>query len=682
MNPLLDDGALPRFDAIAPAHLTPALDLLLAEAEAALTAAGSPAVAADVDALAGVLDAPVERLRRAWGHVGHLHAVADSADWRAAYGDNLPRVTDFFTRLAADPALYAKTRAIASAPAFAGLPAVRRKAVADALRDFELGGAALQGPARERFAAIEARLAELAQRFGENVLDATDAWHLDLPATRLAGLPPDVRRAAQSLAREAGAGDGTDKGTARLTLHAPCRLPVLATAEDRAVRETVWRAHAQLASELGPAAQDNGPLMREIAALRHEQAALLGRPHYAALSLVPKMAGSADEVLAFLRDLARRAGPSAARELAALQAHGRALGLDTLQPWDRAFVGERLKQSLHGIDDETLRPWFPLPRVLQGLFDLVESLLGVRIVPGDAQAWHPDVTHHRVLQDGRELGRFWLDPYARPGKQSGAWMDEARARWRRPDGQLQTPLAHLVCNFMPPQDGRPSLLTHDDVITLFHEFGHGLHHLLTQVDELSLSGIAGVEWDAAELPSQFMENFAWEWPVLQRISAHVDSGEPLPRTLFERLTASRHFGAGLRMLRGVEYALFDMRLHAEPGTEARIAALAREVESEVGLPPRPAEDRWPQAFLHVFDGGYAAGYYGYHWAEVLSADAYAAFEEAGVFDPATGERWRRQVLATGGSRPALENFVAFRGRPPTLDALLRHQGLQEAAEAD
>jgi oligopeptidase A len=672
-NPLLDDTGLPRFDLLQPDHVTPALDVLLAEAEAALAAASGPTVAADVDALARVLDAPVERLRRAWGHVSHLQSVADTPALRAVYTENLPRVTDFMTRLAADAGLYAKTRAIVGSPAYAALPAVRRKAVSDALRDFELGGAGLRGPARDRYVALQARAAELSQRFGENVLDATDAWCLDVPAEqvaeRLAGLPPDVLQAARQRAAEAGV-DGC-----RLTLHAPCRLPVLATAEDRSVREAVYTAHACLASEHGPAARDNTPLMQELMALRQEEADLLQRGSYAELSLATKMARDATQVQQFLRDLAARARPFAERELDELRTHARMLGLAELEAWDRAFVAEKLKQARHGVDDEALRPWFPLPRVLEGLFALIEQLLGVQFVPADAPAWHPDVRHHRVLRDGEEIGRVWLDLCARAGKQSGAWMDEARARWRRPDGSLQTPWAHLVCNFAPPVGGRPSLLTHDDVITLFHEFGHGLHHLLTQVDELALSGIAGVEWDAAELPSQFMENFAWEWEVLQRLTAHVETGEPLPREVFDRMRAARHFGAGLRMLRSVEFALFDIRLHAEPEAGSRIEALTHEVEREIALLPRPALDRWPNGFLHVFDGGYAAGYYGYHWAEVLSADAYAAFEEAGLFDPATGERWRRHVLETGGSRPALENFVAFRGREPQLDALLRHQGL-------
>ncbi len=668
-NPLLDEAGLPRFDALQPAHVTPALDALLADAEAALAAASGPGVAADIDAIAARLDPPVERLRRVWGQVVHLQSVADTPAQREAHTHNLPRITDFMTRLAADAGLYAKTRTIVGSAAFAALPAVRRKAAADALRDFELGGAALEGPARMRFAAIRARCAELSQRFGENVLDATDSWRLDLPAERLAGLPDDVLQAARERARDAGI-DGC-----RLTLHAPCRLPLLATADDRSLREAVYRAHGQLASELGPPAHDNTDLMRELVALRQEQAGLLGRDSYAELSLATKMVHEPQQVLRFLRDLAARARPFAERELDDLRTHARTLGIDALQPWDRAYVAEKLKHARHGIDDEALRPWFPLPRVLSGLFALIERLLGVQIVDADAPVWHADVRHHCVLRDGQEIGRFWLDLYARPGKQGGAWMDEARARWCRPGGRLQSPWAHLVCNFAAPVGGRPALLTHEDVITLFHEFGHGLHHLLTQVDELALSGISGVEWDAAELPSQFMENFAWEWPVLQQLTAHVDSGEPLPRALFDRLQAARHFGAGLHLLRGVEYALLDMRLHAEAGAGEHIGTLAREVEREISLSTRPASDRWPNGFLHIFDGSYAAGYYGYHWAEVLSADAFAAFEEAGIFDPATGARWRQQVLETGGSRPALENFVAFRGREPQLDALLRHQGL-------
>lgn len=670
MNPLLDDVALPRFDAIRPEHVAPALDVLLKDAEAALAAAGGSEVAADADALARVLDVPVERLGRAWRHVVHLQAVVDTAPLRAAYVDNLPRITDFLTRLASDSGLYAKTQAIAAAPGFVRLPAVRRKAVNDALRDFELGGAALHGAERTRHAEIQARTAELSQQFGENVLDATDAWSMDVPESRLAGVPPDVVQTAREAAQAAGV-DGC-----RLTLHAPCRYPVLATAEDRGLREALYTAQAKLASELGPPERDNGPLMRELVALRDEEAALLRRANYAELSLASKMAESPAQVLDFLRDLARRARPYAERELAALREHARAhCGIADLQPWDRAFVAEKLKQARHGIDNETLRHWFTLPRVLSGLLALIERLFDLRIVRVEAPVWHPDVQHYRIERDGQAIGGLYLDLHARAGKQSGAWMDEACARWRRPDGTLQLPLAHLVCNFAPPVGGRPALLTHDDVLTLFHEFGHGLHHLLTAVEELSLSGISGVEWDAVEMPSQFMENFAWEWDVLQRLTAHVDTGAPLPRDLYDRMVGARHFGSGLAMLRSVEYAVYDMRVHVERHAGERLAQIALEAEREISLIERPPFDRWPNSLLHIFDGGYAAGLYGYQWAEVLSADAYSAFEESGVFDPVTGARWRQSVLETGGSRAAMESFVAFRGREPRLDALLRHQGL-------
>ncbi|MDH5340177.1 MAG: M3 family metallopeptidase [Rubrivivax sp.] len=671
-NPLLADTPLPRFDLIRPQHVAPAVDLLLADAEAALRSAGSDTVAADYDALERVLGVPVERLQRAWGTVGHLQSVADTPALRAAYEDQLPRVTDFHTRLDADQHLYAKTRIMAGAPAFEALSPARRKVVQDALRDFELGGAALQGAARERFAQIRARRAELSQRFGNNVLDATDAWSLVVDEHRLAGVPADVVQAA----RDAASRDGLDG--CKLSLQAPCRVPVLTYADDRSLREMLFTAHSRLASEWGPAEWDNGPLISELLSLRQEEADLLGRDSYAELSLAAKMARTPEEVLTFLRDLAARARPQARAELAELQAFAREqFGIDAVQAWDRAYVAEKLKLQRHGLDAETLRPYFTEPQVLSGLFDLLHKLFGLQIRLAPSPGWHPSVRYYDIQRDGQPVGGFYLDLHARAGKQSGAWMDEARGRWRRPDGQLQHPAAYLVCNFAPPVGERPALLSHDDVVTLFHEFGHGLHHLLTQVDERAVAGISGVEWDACELPSQFMENFAWAWPVLQSLSAHVDTGEPLPEALYAPLLATRRFQAGLQMLRGVEYSLFDMRLHAERGHVTQVAALALAVQDEVALLPRPPGDRWPNGFTHIFDGGYAAGYYGYLWAEVLAADAFAAFEERGLFDPETGRRWRQAVLEVGGSRPALDSFRAFRGRAPSIDALLRQQGLTD-----
>ncbi len=669
-NPLLQHHELPPFDAIRPEQVAPAIDRLLAEADAALERVVSAEVPVDYDAMAAVLDVAVERLNAAWGHVSFLQSVADTPALRAAHAEQLPRVVDFHTRLGADDRLYAKYKALAASPAAKCLSAARQKALADALRDFVLGGAELQGDARARFAAIQERSAALSQTFGNHVLDATDAFALYLPEGSLAGVPADVVQAARSAA----AAEGRDD--CKLTLQMPCYIPLLQYADRRELREQMFRAYSTRASDLGAPEHDNSAVVSELLALRQEEAGLLGLGSYAHLSLVPKMAQSPEEVLKFLRDLARRARPHAERELAELRefAHG-ALGLAELQAWDRPYASEKLKQTRFSFSSAEVKQYFTLPRVLEGLFRLVETLFGVAIREEDAPRWHDSVRFFRVWRGSQPIAGFYLDLLARPGKGSGAWMSDARQRWQRPDGALQLPLAQLVCNFAPPVGDKPSLLTHDDLITLFHEFGHGLHHMLTQVDELALSGIAGVEWDACELPSQFMENFCWEWEVLQRLTAHVDTGQPLPRALFDRMVAARHFQSGLRMVRHCEYALFDMRLHLEKGSEARVLDLMREVSAEVAPMAPPPFVRYPLSFTHLFDGGYAAGYYGYAWAEVLSADAFSAFEEAGVFDPATGERFRANILETGGSRPAMESFKAFRGREPQLDALLRHQGL-------
>jgi oligopeptidase A len=694
-NPLLSWGEWPDFAAIRPEHVGPALDVLLHDAGQALETSVGPAVPAQWHALSVVLDVAVERLSCAWSAVCHLQAVADTPALRAAHAEQLPRVVAFLTRLASDERLYAKYKAVAADEAALtleqrmaltleqrkALTLEQRKALRDTLRAFVLGGAELQGAARERFAAIQARCAELSQQFGEHVLDANDAFHLDVDEARLAGVPDDVRAAARAAALAAGV-EGL-----RLTLHHPCYVPVMQHAHDRALRETLFRAHATRASEFGPPALDNTALMHELVALRQEEAALLGQPSYAHLSLVPKMARSPQEVLDFLRDLARRARPFAERELAELRAFAAAeLGIAELQAWDRWYAAEQLKQRRFDFSTTEVQLYLPEPQVLQGLFGLIETLFGVAVREEPAALWHPDARLFRLWrltpQGEQPVAAFTLDLHARPGKQQGAWMDDARQRWRRPDtDRVQLPLAHLVCNFAAPVGGRPALLTHDDLVTLFHEFGHGLHHMLTRVDELAVSGIAGVEWDACELPSQFMENFCWEWAVLQRLTAHVDTGEPLPRALFDRMTTARSFHSGLQMLRHCEYSLFDMRLHHEPAAAARAQALAEEVAAELALLPPPPFQRYAHSFTHLFDGSYAAGYYGYAWAEVLSADAYSAFEEAGLFDAETGRRWREAVLEVGGSRPALESFVAFRGREPRLDALLRHQGLVPAEPA-
>ena len=670
-NPLLATGSLPAFDTVQPQHVTPAILQLLEEANAALERAVSGEVPADYDALSLALDVPVERLNRAWSAVNHLQSVVDTPELRAAYAENLPRVTEFNTRLGADERLFAKYKAVAAEPKAAQLSPAKHKALADALRNFVLGGAELRGADRTAFAKLQERAAELSQNFGEHVLDATDGFVLYVEEARLEGVPDDVRRAA----REAAAAEG--RSDHKLTLRMPCYLPLMEYAQDRSLREQLFRAFATRASEFGPTKLDNSALMQELMALRAEEARLLGYPSYAHLSLVTKMAKGPGQVLEFVRDLARRARPYAERDLAELQQFAaRELGLPDLQAWDRPFASEKMRQARYAFSSTEVKQYFTEPKVLQGLFGLIETLFEVAIRPQAAPTWHPSVRHFNIERGGRAIGAFYLDMHARSGKRSGAWMDDAQARWLRPDGgSLQLPVAHLVCNFAPPLGEQPALLTHDDVITLFHEFGHGLHHMLTQVDEAAVAGIAGVEWDAAELPSQFMENFCWEWDVLKRLSAHAQTGAALPRDLFDRMLAARNFQSGLQMLRHCEYALFDMRLHIEPAAAKGIQQLADEVHAEVAVVTAPPFLRYANAFSHIFDGGYAAGYYGYAWAEVLSADAYAAFEEAGVFDPGTGRRYRENILETGGSRTAMENFRAFRGREPSLDALLRHQGM-------
>jgi oligopeptidase A len=670
VNPLLHNEGLPAFRQIAPEHVSPALDVLLGDAELALDRAGGPDVPAHYDALSAVLHTAVERLSRAWGTVGHLNQVCDTPALRAAVNHNLPRVTAFYTRLGADERLFAKVRAIdADAESLDGS---RRRALANALRDFVLAGAELGGSARARFMQIQDQLAELSQRFDEHVQDATDAYALVVDADRLDGVPDDVRAA---LAADASA-DG--RAGFKLSLQVPRWLPVMQYATDRALREQLHRAYHARASDLGPPAFDNSTLIVELLQLRQENAHLLGFADYAQLSLATKMARAPAQVLQFLRDLARRSRPQAERDLAELQRFAREqLGIDELMPWDVRFVAEHLRQQRFAFSEQEVKRYFTFERALDGLFRIVETLFELRITPDHAPVWHDSVRLFRIERDGALVGQFYLDAFSRSGKRPGAWMDDARGRWRRPDaaGALQTPVAYLVCNFAPPLPSHDALLTHNDLITLFHEFGHGLHHMLTRVDELAVAGIAGVEWDAVELPSQFMENFCWEWEVLSRLSAHVDDGTPLPRALFDKMIAARHFHSALEMLRQVEYALFDMRIHHEPAAAGRIQPVLDEVRAEVAVVPAGPEQRLPHSFSHIFAGGYGAGYYSYKWAEVLSADAYSAFEESGLFDIDTGRRYRREILEVGGSRDALDSFKAFRGREPSIAALLRHQGI-------
>ncbi len=618
------------------------------------------------------LDDATERLWRAWGQVNHLQGVVNTPALREAYNTNLPKLTRFSSALGQNLALFAQYRALAATPEAAVYDAARRKVLDNALRDFRLGGAELGDADKQRFAAIQEELSALSAKFSQNVLDATDAWSLliDEPS-RLAGLPDDVVAAARAAA------DKDGQAGWKLTLQMPCYLPVQMYAEERALRETLYRANAIRASEFGDPALDNSAAIERILALRGELAGLLGFASYAEYSLATKMARSPDEVLGFLRDLAARAKPYAQRDRAELEAYAREhLGLDELQAWDLAYASEKLKQARYSFSEQEVKHYFTEPKVLDGLFGVINDLYGLQVQADTAPVWHPDVRFFRVSDaQGRLVGQFYLDLYAREGKRGGAWMDDCRNRRDRADG-VQTPLVYLVCNFGRGGDGKPATFTHNEVTTVFHEMGHGLHQLLTQVGELGVAGINGVEWDAVELPSQFMENFCWEWPRLQAMTAHVDSGEPLPRALFDKMLAAKNYQSGMFTVRQLEFALFDMQLHHafDVAGDSMLQLLER-VRDEVAVNRPPAWNRFPHQFSHIFAGGYGAGYYSYKWAEVLSADAYAAFEEAPDQLAATGARFLQEILARGGSRPALQNFTAFRGRAPELDALLRHSGM-------
>jgi oligopeptidase A len=679
-NPLLDFSDLPRFDAIRTEHVTPAVDRLLADARATVESVATTADAPAWDTLVEPLTESLDRLQRAWGAVQHLNAVVNTPELRDAYNANLPKIIAFYTDLAQDLRLYAKYRALRDDAAFTALDAAQRKLIDNELRDFRLGGAELSDADKATYKALQEELADLSTRFEEHLLDATNAWTLHLEdEAQLAGIPPDVVAEARAAAEAAGQPGWT------LTLRMPCYLPVMQYARDRDLRQRMHEAYATRASELGAdPAWDNSPLITRILELRRAAARLLGYANYAEVSLVPKMAQDPDEVIAFLRDLARRAMPFAQRDYAELAAFARdQLGLPELAPWDLAFAAERLKADRFAYSEQEVRQYFPEDQVLAGLFRVVETIYGVRIAESRAATWHPTVRFFDIRDRHDTLvGQFYFDLYAREGKQGGAWMDDAINR-RRIGASVQHPVAYLTCNLSAPVAGKPATFTHDEVITIFHEFGHGLHQLLTRVDVAGVSGIQGVEWDAVELPSQFMENFCWEWDVLRHMTRHVDTGEPLPRALFDKMLAARNFQSGMATVRQLEMGLFDMLLHAHYDPEARLPwpspeAAHAAVLQEVAVTPRAAYDRFMHGFTHVFAGGYAAGYYSYKWAEVLSADAFSLFEEEGVLSPDAGARFRDEVLARGGSRPALESFVAFRGRPPQLDALLRHNGMVAA----
>ena len=675
-NPLLTTADLPAYAAIQPEHVEPAIDRVLAENRAEIGRLLAANASPTWDSLIRPLEDLEDRLNKVWSPINHLHSVLDSEPLRAAYNACLPKLSVYHTELGQHQGLFRAYRRIADNPEYARLDSAQRKVIDDALRDFRLSGVTLPPEQRDRYKAIMQELTQLSARFAENVLDATQAWTRHLTdETQLAGLPDSARALARQTARQRGL-DGW-----LLTLELPSYLPVLNYADDRDLRRELYDAYCTRASDQGPNAGqwDNGPVMERILALRHELARLLGFRDYTEYSLATKMADSPDQVLAFLADLAGRAQPQAQKELAELQEFARAQsGIEQLEAWDIGYYSEKLRQHRYHLSQEELRPYFPTTRVLPGLFAVAEKLFGIAIRPLDGvEVWHPDVRVFEIVDDaGDRRGRFYLDLYARPHKRGGAWMDGCLAR-RLTDEGVRPPAAYLVCNFSPPVGDDPSLLTHGEVLTLFHEFGHGLHHLLTTVNYPPVAGIHGVEWDAVELPSQFLENWCWSRDALTLLAGHYQTGEPLPEALYQRMLAARNFQAGILMVRQLEFGLFDFRLHREydPARGGRVLEVLDAVRRQVAVIVPPAYNRFANAFTHIFAGGYAAGYYSYKWAEVLSADAFSAFEENGIFDVPTGERFRRSILEAGGSRPALASFVEFRGREPQIEPLLRLSGI-------
>jgi len=792
MNPLLDFSGLPRFAEIKTEHVTPAVTQLLAEAQAVVAAIGGDTQAVTWENFVQPMEDANERLSRAWGQVSHLNAVMNSAALREVYNKNLPKITQYFASLAQNTALFEKYKQLKNSAAYAQLSGARKKIIDNELRDFRLGGAELPADKKARFMEVQEALSALSSRFSDNVLDATNAFALVLhDASEVAGIPEDALQTARELAQlshplpsplpptrgaaprssdaatnatatRALRGEGVNSSALRsaesdqdetagwkFTLHAPSYMPVMQYGENRAVREKMYRAYATRASELGDselgdiAALDNTALIQDILKLRAEEASLLGFGSYAEVSLATKMATQPQQVIDFLQDLASKARAHAERDFQELREFAaKKLNLANLESWDLTYASEKLRLERYAFSDQEVKQYFPEPRVLSGLFGLVEKLYGIAITPAPAAAqvqyWHPDAKLFEVREvagaDGKLLGQFYLDLYARDTKRGGAWMDDAitRRRLQKTEGgkphkhclsgkvspqdmlnrgqktvksaalradadshevaptnlssvlcpqssEIQIPVAYLNCNFAAPVGGKPALFTHDEVITLFHEFGHGLHHLLTEVEDLGVSGINGVEWDAVELPSQFMENFCWEWDVLADMTEHVDSGKPLPRGLFDKMVQAKNFQSGLQTLRQIEFSLFDLRLHHDfdANGDKSVSRLIDEIRQQVAVIFPPEFNRFANSFSHIFSGGYAAGYYSYKWAEVLSADAYSVFEESGtsVVNADTGARFRREILSVGGSRPALLSFKAFRGREPSIEALLRHNGM-------
>ncbi len=692
-NPLLVSmDSLVDYSAVKPEHIAPAIEQLMEHARAAITAAADPALAANWESVVAPLDAASEPLWRAWSIAGNLNSVVNTPELRDAYNAMLGPISEFSTWIGLHEGLYKQYQRLHDAPDFAQWSPARKRIIELALRNFRLSGVELQGEARTRYAELSEKQSQVSQKFSENVMDAKDGWSLIIDdSKRLDGVPEDVLSAIKV----------SESETWKLTLQMPCYLPVMQYAHNRDLRHTLYRAYATIASEHGDEAFDNSGLIEESLSLRSEESKLLGFEHFAALRLETRMADTSEEVVSFLRQLAARAKPFAEKDLAELKAYAaEELGLNDLQPWDVAYAAEKLRETRYAYSEDEVKQYFTEPRVLQGLFDVVHTLFGVTLEHCDVKGWHPDVRAARVVgASGETLGHLMMDLYARPGKQGGAWVDSERSR-RKVGTHIQTPVVYLTCNYARAQGSRPALLTHDDVITLFHESGHALHALLSEVDEPGAAAFAAVEWDAIELPSQFMENFCWEWSVLQQLTAHVDTKAPLPRDLYDRMTAARNFQSGMQTVRQIEFSLFDILLHSQDKglSIAEVLTQLDQVRDEVSVMRPPAWHRFPHSFSHLFAGGYGAGYYSYKWAEVLSADAFEAFEEAaeraaksahaaaqtitglpstGALDRETGLRFKKEILAVGGVRPAAESFAAFRGRAPRMDALLRHSGMTE-----
>jgi oligopeptidase A len=681
INPLLDFSGLPRFPEVRPEHVTPAVEHLLQRNRETVERLLADSAAATWENFVLPLDDANEKMARSWGQVSHLNAVMNSAELREVYNENLPKITQYYAELGQNLALFAKYKTLRAGKDFDSLNPARKKIIENELRDFRLSGADLPEEKKSRFLEIQEEMSTLCSRFSDNILDATNDFSLLVEdQAALSGIPADDLQAAAEAAQAAG-----KKGWL-FTLKAPSYMPVLQYADNRALREKLYVAYSQRASEFGKAEWDNTPLITQILKLRAEEAQLLDYANYAELSLASKMANTPQQILTFLRELAQHARPLAEKDLSELREFaGAQLALHDLQSWDIGYASEKLRQQRYAFSEQDVKQYFPEDAVIAGMFNVVQKIYGLTLRASSAPVWHEAVRFFDVCDaDSKLIGQFYMDLYARNSKRGGAWMDDAITRRRTTPGlhtpaAIQTPVAYLNCNFAPPVGGKPALFTHDEVLTLFHEFGHGLHHLLTEVEELGVSGISGVEWDAVELPSQFMENFCWEWDVLCSMTRHIDSGEKLPRVLFDKMLASKNFQIGMQTLRQIEFSIFDMRLHSDFDAQGKksVLQLVDEVRQEVAVLIPPSYNRFANSFSHIFSGGYAAGYYSYKWAEVLSADAYSLFEEHGVLNAEIGARFRKEVLAVGGSRDAMQSFIAFRGREPSIDALLRHNGLKQ-----